>query len=318
MVAAKRITRGTKLISDDACHISGIQFLLPEKESLNGSPTKFPSTSSVHLSAVFSSKIPGTQVTTSVLMPQVGNRKGDDQNENNVIDCVPQTIRKKNNQKRKKVADYSPQAKKKKMNNCVPQPKKKRKNKDDIIISQMISDSEYNHCDSYQPNIFPFTETPGIVAQELLDDQKNEFDFFAYFFDESLVEHIVQETNRYAKQVLISMTTVGKKLSARSPIKRWVDTTVPEMYKFIAVNLLMGHIQRGSLDSYWSTEEIEEVPIFGRMMPKCRFLLLLKMIHFNNNEFQTPNDRQHKIYPLLVTMLRRFQDAYIPHKPLCR
>lgn len=56
-------------------------------------------------------------------------------------------------------------------------------------------------------------------------------------------------------------------------MKRWVDTSVPEMYKFLAVNFLMGHIRKGELESYWSVDEIEETPFFSRIMPRYRYFL---------------------------------------------
>lgn len=36
-----------------------------------------------------------------------------------------------------------------------------------------------------------------------------------------------------------------------------------------------------------------------------------------NNELQVPGDRLHKFLPLLITTLRRFQNSYYPHQPLC-
>ncbi len=64
-------------------------------------------------------------------------------------------------------------------------------------------------------------------------------------------------------------------------------------------------------------EKVEDIPIFARIMPRSKYLLLLKMFHMDNNELQAPGDRLHKFFPLLLTILRRFLTAYYPHQPLC-
>lgn len=176
------------------------------------------------------------------------------------------------------------------------------------------SDSEN---ELYTPNIFPFSATPGLIDPLLFSSDNIELDFFTHFVDESLVNHIVEETNRYSEQVKKEMTKNGKELSSRSPMKLWKKATVGEMYKFLAINFLMALVKKNNLHEYWTTREIDETPIFARIMPRSRFLLLMQMFHLNNNDLQTDNDRMHKFFPLYVTLLRRYQATFYPYKKLC-
>lgn len=45
---------------------------------------------------------------------------------------------------------------------------------------------------------------------------------------------------------ITKLTEGGKEIPARSPVKRRVNTTVAEIYKFVAINFLMGHVRKGS------------------------------------------------------------------------
>jgi hypothetical protein len=50
-----------------------------------------------------------------------------------------------------------------------------------------------------------------------------------------------------------------------------VDVTSAEINKFFATIFLMGHTRRDNLKAYWSTDQIFEIPIFGKLMSRKRF-----------------------------------------------
>lgn len=110
---------------------------------------------------------------------------------------------------------------------------------------------KYHDDEFYQPNMFPFEGTPGITDPFLFTSESLEFDFFSHFIGEDLVQIFVDETNRYANQVIALLTKDHTIESPRkSRIHAWKDTTAPEMYRFLSTNFLMAHIKKNSIRSY--------------------------------------------------------------------
>ena len=100
-------------------------------------------------------------------------------------------------------------------------------------------------------------------------------DYFNYFCDSSLLQKIVEETNRYATQHPI---TQSSHMEALSPI------TKTELENFFGLPILMGHVQKGDLQSYWSTDVLLHTSIFGQIMSRDRYIRILRCLHFHDNE----------------------------------
>ena len=68
----------------------------------------------------------------------------------------------------------------------------------------------------------------------------------------------------------------------------------------------------------WSTSEFLSTPIFSKIMSRTRFQLILKFLHFNNNN--DPNydvndenrDRLHKVRPLIELIRDSCKNVYCP------
>lgn len=94
------------------------------------------------------------------------------------------------------------------------------------------------------------------------------------------------------------------------------------MKSFIAIILLMGIIHKPSIDMYWVTDELLCTPVFSKIMTRNRFQLILKFLHFNNNEdpnFDPQNedrDRLHKVRPLIEMLRERCYAVYYPGQNL--
>lgn len=78
----------------------------------------------------------------------------------------------------------------------------------------------------------------------------------------------------------------------------------------------MGLVRLGSLDSYWSTQRIYNMKIPQSIMSRNRFQLLLKMLHFANNETIQQGDRLGKIQPLIDMLQRKFKSLYYPNEDI--
>ncbi|CAG2195785.1 unnamed protein product [Mytilus edulis] len=110
----------------------------------------------------------------------------------------------------------------------------------------------------------------------------------------SLFELLTNETNRYAAQFFQQHPVQNLPPNSRS--RQWIDVTLAEMRTFIGLLLLMGIIQKPSIESYWSTNCLFNTPSFANAMSRNRFQLILKFLHANNNE-QNPA-RDHPNYDL--------------------
>lgn len=101
----------------------------------------------------------------------------------------------------------------------------------------------------------------------------NPTDFFKLFFDQSLLNHIVEESNRYAQQKNVEL-----------------KLTLNELYVVLGAFLLSGYGKYPNRRLYWSSDE--DVPkLIQNSMRRNRFEMILKYIHFNDNSKLPQEDR---------------------------
>ena len=134
-----------------------------------------------------------------------------------------------------------------------------------------------------------------------LKDNLQPVEFVELYLTGTIVEVIGRESNRYTESF---MEEFSEKVD-NSPIGQWVPVTMNEMKKFLGLLLLTGIVRELSLEMYWLTEQLLSTPVFSKIMKHDRYLLILKFLHFNNNDDPgfDPNDenrdRLHKIRPFL-------------------
>ena len=77
-----------------------------------------------------------------------------------------------------------------------------------------------------------------------------------------------------------------------------------ELQVFIGLVILMGIVHKPNINSYWSRNELYNTPIFLKVMPRDRFKVILRFLHFNDNAtYNVENadrDHLHKVRPLRV------------------
>ncbi|GFW26533.1 piggyBac transposable element-derived protein 4 [Trichonephila clavipes] len=163
------------------------------------------------------------------------------------------------------------------------------------------------------PSPLLFRGNPGITVNIAIN--ASILNYFELFFDDQILRMIVQETNRYAEQYIHK--TVCKE---GSRWKKWTETNVEELRLFFAVLLLQGVIKKPEQEHYWSKRQTLSTPNFAKVIGRNRFLLLMKFLHFTNNE-ELDKDRHpwpklNKIYELMEHLQRKFREVYIPGKNL--
>ena len=165
------------------------------------------------------------------------------------------------------------------------------------------------------PKNISFTGKPGpcAAAAQLGDDDPVKF--FQLFMNDEILEHLVEQTNLYANQSIDSERAKGKQLQ-HSRSKAWKPVNIYEMKKFLGLMFLTGIIRKPTLEDYWSTDSMIETPIFGKVMSRNRFEIILSYLHFNDNEKRSPNcdDRLYKVRPIIDHFVGKFREMYNPHE----
>ncbi|GFX43933.1 piggyBac transposable element-derived protein 2 [Trichonephila clavipes] len=118
---------------------------------------------------------------------------------------------------------------------------------------------------------------------------------FEEFLSPTYLEHILTETEKYAKQW---------------ENKPDFSLTTEELKAFIGFLILSGYHTLSSERDYWS-DEVLMVPRVKNSMTRNRYLEIKSMIHFaNNNEAKSQaNDRAFKIQKLITEMNRNFRNG---------
>ena len=181
---------------------------------------------------------------------------------------------------------------------------------DDDVGAWSPPDLSWRPAAGELPLMHPFTgqsglniDTTGFTAEQ----------YFQLFVSDDLFSHFVTQTNLFAEQYIDQHPN----LPPYSNVRQWLPTTVSEMKKFIGLLFVIGVVKKPSLAMYWTTDPLFQTPLFGLIMPRNRFLLLLKFFHVNDNR-NIPNrddpnrDRLYKIRPLLDELFEKFQVAYTP------
>jgi hypothetical protein len=120
----------------------------------------------------------------------------------------------------------------------------------------------------------------------------------------------VQETNWFASQVL-----KGGDISAPY-LQKWKETNENEVCIFIALMMLNSRKRKRQLKEQWSKDPLFHTPIFGKTMARDRFLDILSMLHFADNEKQVQSDCLYKVREVLAEIKQTFVAHFSPFQDL--
>jgi len=158
------------------------------------------------------------------------------------------------------------------------------------------------------PPRFPFTGKPGLNVEVPSDP----LSYFRLFVSDSVIDKIVVETNRYAEQTDTSHT------KPFSRANKWDPVTSDDIFVFLGLIILQGILGKPVQRWYWSKNKLLETPIFSRYMSECRFSLIMKNLHFtNNDEFDEathPAPKLKKIWEIFQEFISNCQQTYTPER----
>lgn len=163
-----------------------------------------------------------------------------------------------------------------------------------------------------------YEEQSGPVIQET-----SPIEIFKAIWNLQIMEHIVEETNKYAWNIIARASESEEGISKASRLNDWDETTVGELYQFFSVLIYMSLCYRARLDEYW-TVGILGMPSFRKIMSKNKFLLLLRFLHFVDNDALTDSihgydKKTYKTYknaPIVEHCNNKFAEIYIPKRDL--
>ncbi|KAL6419035.1 hypothetical protein ACFW04_014103 [Cataglyphis niger] len=161
-----------------------------------------------------------------------------------------------------------------------------------------------------EPKLHIFDEQNAGVKGNL-NPESTPLDAFQMTFSEELVAQITEQTNNYFKYV--QQCTAYKK---NSRLVNWKDASVPEMYVFLCISMLMPRSKKLTLNEYWSMDELLKSDIFRKLMARDRYMVLLQMLHFNDNNTAS-DDPLVKIQPVIDKLKVSFSQSFAPYKYLC-
>jgi hypothetical protein len=165
------------------------------------------------------------------------------------------------------------------------------------------------------PMIAPFTGDSKLNVD--LPAQATPLDFFNLFFEPDMWDMMVQQTNNYAEEKIRNLTP---NLKPHSRIKKWEPVTVPQMKMFVAISLSFGLTRKPDLDLYWSTDPYIETPIYGKLMSRDKYFLILSNFHLVPPQPPVQDtaypDPLYKLRPFITMIQRKFSDVYTPGRDL--
>ena len=185
---------------------------------------------------------------------------------------------------------------------------------DDIEVDERNDPTQQSWTSGpHIPIVYEFDEFQSGVTTNNLTANSRELCFFEHFLNLEIMNEIVIETNKF---YLFKKSQTSHRPKSR--IHKWINTTVPEMYIFFAVSMLITRNKHMTIEEHWSTHPYLENPIFRKIMSRDRYQLLLQMLHFSDPYvINSSRDKLIKIRTLLQYTRKFFKETMIPYKNLC-
>lgn len=156
-----------------------------------------------------------------------------------------------------------------------------------------------------QQQQIPFLGRPGIKV----DIPGNEpIDYFNLLADDDFYNLIVSQSNSYAVEVLTQSS------SENSRITRHKDITKESFKIWLGLLFHMGTIKVNRLSDYWKKHFLFNSSIFSQYMSRDRFLIIMRILHFNNNN--EDESSLGKITPLINFFNKKMEEICAPEREL--
>lgn len=142
---------------------------------------------------------------------------------------------------------------------------------------------------------------------------ENPVDFFELFFDDNLINTMLEETWRYSQQFFEQ----NPEALSKNYYKAWnIEVLNPYSLKaFFAGLLYMGLVKLPTIRHHWKNSDLYHSSlknVFSRDM----FSLMLKFFHLANNELDNQSDKLFKIRNFVDDITEKFKKYFQPGKQI--
>lgn len=139
--------------------------------------------------------------------------------------------------------------------------------------------------------------------------------YFYQFFTHVIWSLMVRETNAYANKQIEEATNAGT-LTPNSRLRKWKETSIHEMKKFMALLINMGLNFKQNMENYWSSASSQRIPFFPDTMSLHRFQALRSMFHISSLRFipkgELGHDPWYKVRHFYELMNGYFKVHFVP------
>lgn len=162
----------------------------------------------------------------------------------------------------------------------------------------------------FQPTVGEFDAPTGLTTEitSILNETSSPLEIFEYFWDDEMMNEIVEQTNIYVDQI---------KKARPNAMKDWKTFTVDVLWRFFGLHLLMGLVKKPTIKDYWTTNPLWKTPIFSQMLSRNVFENVLGGLHFANNLKPNPNDRFWKLGKTCTSLLAKYEKMLNPGEFVC-
>ena len=180
------------------------------------------------------------------------------------------------------------------------------------------SDSD-DHANTNTNGIPVFAENVGVIPDMT---GKEPVDYYRLFITDSLLQNVLDETNRYGEQYVQShqdYLTSHPRARSHDFVKR--RFTMSELLRLIVLMITMGIVDLPSLKDYWSTSWPFCTPHFSKLLSRDRFFLFLKFLYLADNTKQAARGDQamtncSSCDHLWIRLFKAFKQMFIPQQQL--
>ena len=98
-----------------------------------------------------------------------------------------------------------------------------------------------------------------------------------------------------------------------SHLAKWEPVTAAEINGFLAIILNMGLIKMPHMHDYWSRSWVAEIPLFGNLIRRDRFMVIFWLLHVSHEREGSASRRIDKVRSVLDLLI---QCSYNPSQTI--
>ncbi|KAG8235657.1 hypothetical protein J437_LFUL016029 [Ladona fulva] len=160
------------------------------------------------------------------------------------------------------------------------------------------------------PCTFPFPEESSINSEN--QSYTDMVEYFNFFFNDSMVNMIVEQRNLYAEQC------IREQAGSSSGVSNWHPTTSDELRIIFSIVMAQSIVVKPQEVLYSSKNPVIETNFFPKIISHKRYNSVKRYLHFSDNSNYDPNNHPNpklkKIWPVYKRLNKKFQDAYTPER----